>query len=86
MVVPPSKIAGIVLTDLDDECEGLGDRNAVTDKIGWNVSNFLVNEMRAGRLPKEFLPLQSGVGDIANSVLAALGEDQDIPPLLCRTP
>jgi len=79
VVVPPSKIAGIVLTDQDDECEGFGERNAITDKIGANVSHFLVNEMRAGRLPKEFLPLQSGVGDIANSVLAALGENTDIP-------
>ncbi len=80
VVVPPAKIAGIVLTDLEDECEGFGERSPVTDRIGWNVSEFLVGEMRAGRLPKEFLPLQSGVGDIANSVLASLGENPDIPP------
>ena len=36
-------------------------------------------ELRAGRIPKSFLPLQSGVGDVANSVLAALGESREIP-------
>jgi succinate CoA transferase len=80
VVVPASKIAGLVITDLDDECDGFGERNAITDRIGFNVSDFLVSEMHAGRLPKHFLPLQSGVGDIANSVLAALGENSDVPP------
>jgi acetyl-CoA hydrolase len=79
VVVPPSKIAGVVLTDLDDECEGFGERNAITNQIGCNVSNFLVSEIHAGRLPEDFLPLQSGVGDIANSVLAALGENPEMP-------
>jgi len=35
--------------------------------------------MRAGRIPPGFLPLQSGVGNIANSVLGALGRNTDIP-------
>ena len=35
--------------------------------------------MRGGRIPKSFLPLQSGVGNIANSVLAALGASTEIP-------
>ncbi len=79
VVVPPSKIAGMVTTDLYDECEGFGDRNEVTDRIGWNVSNFLVSEMHSGRIPKGCLPLQSGVGDIANSVMSALGENPEMP-------
>jgi acetyl-CoA hydrolase len=36
--------------------------------------------MHAGRVPRTFLPLQSGVGDIANCVLAALGAHPEIPP------
>ena len=35
--------------------------------------------MRAGRIPQSFLPLQSGVGDIANAVLGALGAHPEIP-------
>ena len=44
-----------------------------------NVAQFLVSEMEAGRLPKEFLPLQSGVGNVANAVLGALGDNEKIP-------
>jgi acyl-CoA hydrolase len=51
----------------------------VTDQIGQNVADFLVAEMRIGRIPPQFLPLQSGVGNIANAVLAALGQSKDIP-------
>ncbi len=50
-----------------------------TRKIGQNVCDFLVNEMKHGRLPKSFLPIQSGVGNIANAVLDALDASTDIP-------
>ena len=35
--------------------------------------------MKRGIIPSTFLPLQSGVGNIANAVLGALGRDQTIP-------
>ena len=79
VTVPVSKIAGVVFTDLDDECGAFCEPTALTSRIGQNVADFLVSEMRAGRIPPDFLPLQSGVGDIANSVLASLGENRDIP-------
>ncbi len=41
---------------------------------------FLVEELRNGQIPPEFLPLQAGVGNIGNGVMAALGESTDIPP------
>ncbi len=50
-----------------------------TAKIGENVCRFLVDEMKQGRLPKEFLPVQSGVGNIANAVLEALDKSTEIP-------
>jgi acetyl-CoA hydrolase len=43
------------------------------------VADFLVGEMKAGRIPPQFLPLQSGVGNIANAVLGALGRSKEIP-------
>src|SRR5690606_8094213 len=79
VIVPPSKIAGVVLTDLDDECKSFTEVNAVTDRIGANIADFLVQEMRSGRIPSGFLPLQSGVGNVANSVLALLGQNPEIP-------
>ncbi len=78
-IVDPGKIAGIVLTDVDDECTPFSEATAATQKIGELVAEFLVSEMRVGRVPPQFLPLQSGVGDIANSVLAAVGSHADIP-------
>ncbi len=80
VTIPPSKIAGIVETDLEDECDSFCDATPVTEQIGQNVVAFLAAEMRAGRIPREFLPLQSGVGDIANCVLSAIGNHPDIPP------
>jgi len=78
-IVDPKKIAGIVYTDLADETKGFDEPTAVTDQIGQNVADFLVAEMRAGRIPPQFLPLQSGVGNIANAVLSALGKSTEIP-------
>lgn len=79
VIVPASKIKGVVLTDLPDETSPFPERTAITNQIGFNVSEFLVSEMKAGRIPKKFLPLQSGVGDIANSVLGAIGDNPNIP-------
>lgn len=78
-VVDPKKIAGVVYTNRPDETGAFDEATPVTDQIGENVANFLVAEMKAGRIPSTFLPLQSGVGNIANAVLAALGRSQDIP-------
>ncbi|MCX6936405.1 MAG: succinate CoA transferase [Verrucomicrobia bacterium] len=76
----PAKIAGIVYTDREDEVGAFAEPDAVTTKIGENVANFLAAELASGRIPVDFLPLQSGVGDIANAVLGALGAHPDIPP------
>lgn len=78
--VDPAKIAGVVETHLPDEVSAFEASCAVTDTIGKNVAEFLASEIRLGRIPAEFLPLQSGVGNIANAVLAAIGAHPDIPP------
>lgn len=78
-MVDPKKIAGVVLTDLEDETQGFEQTTPATDQIGHNIANFLVSEMKAGRIPSHFLPLQSGVGNVANAVLAALGSNPQVP-------
>lgn len=80
MKVDPSKIIGIVKTNRPDEVGGFKDTDEVTKQIGENVATFLADELKAGRIPKEFLPIQSGVGNIANAVLGALGSNPNIPP------
>lgn len=77
--VDPSKVLGVVRTNMPDTIAAFTEPNPVTTKIGQNVAEFLIAELHRGIIPKEFLPLQSGVGNIANAVLGALGECQDIP-------
>ena len=79
-VVDPKKIVGVVYTNEEEETKEFSEPTATTEKIGQNVAAFLSSELRVGRIPKSFLPLQSGVGDVANSVLAALGADLSVPP------
>ncbi len=83
--IDPSKIAGIVKTNGKDEVGGFDAPDAVTNKIGENVAKFLVAELHAGRIPSSFLPLQSGVGNIANAVIGALGSSSSIPPFMMYT-
>ena len=51
----------------------------LTSRIGQNICDFLAAELRNGKIPKEFLPIQSGVGNVANAVLYGLGENPEIP-------
>ncbi|WP_043582488.1 succinate CoA transferase [Geminisphaera colitermitum] len=77
--IDPKKIVGIVESDKADEVGGFDPADELTNKIGANVAEFIANEIHVGRIPREFLPLQSGVGNIANAVLGALGANPDIP-------
>ncbi len=77
--VPPHKIAGIVESNFEDETSAFDPPGEITKRIGDNVAGFLANELRRGTLPKSFLPIQSGVGDVANAVLGAMGAHPDIP-------
>ena len=78
--VDPKKIVGVVEVNIPDEARGFSAPDPVTDKIGQNVADFLAADMKRGIIPSTFLPLQSGVGNIANAVLSALGRDSSIPP------
>lgn len=76
----PAKIVGIVHSDRYDGIKGFTELDDVTLQIGANVCNFLLGEVRAGRIPKSFLPIQSGVGNVANAVLFGLGDAKELPP------
>ncbi len=79
MEIDPKKIVGVVECNIPDEARAFTDSNPVTDRIGYLTAEFLVDEMHQGRIPKEFLPLQSGVGSTANAILGALGQDKHVP-------
>ncbi len=77
--IDPKKIVGVIECNRDDETGKFRDSDPTTLQIGANVAAFLAGEMKAGRIPSSFLPIQSGVGETANAVLQALGACKDIP-------
>ena len=78
--VDPAKIAAVVKTNRPNEIAAFTPVDETTAKIGANVAAFLEAEMKAGRIPASFLPIQSGVGNVANAVLGELGKNPHIPP------
>src|SRR5574344_985979 len=77
--VDPKKIIGVVEVNKPDEARSFTKPDPITDMIGQNVADFLAADMKRGIIPSTFLPLQSGVGNIANAVLGALGRNHTIP-------
>ena len=71
---PPDKIIGIVETDAPDRNTAFKALDDDSKAIAGHLMDFLQSEVRAGRMPEKLLPLQSGVGNIANAVLAGLSE------------
>ena len=66
------KIVGIVLTSSGDRNSKFADPDENSKAIAAQIIDFFSHEVKAGRLPKNLLPLQSGVGNVANAVLAGL--------------
>lgn len=80
MQVDPSKIVGVIETNESDGVAPFDEADEVSQKIANHIIEFILDEKAHGRIPKEFLPLQSGVGNVANAVMAGLGENKDVPP------
>lgn len=70
----PDKIKAIVITDITDKVRPLAPLDDISRSMAKNLINFLKKEVEVGRLPANLLPLQSGVGNVANAVLAGLLE------------
>jgi len=72
--VPPEKIAAVVLTDSPDRNSPFKTPDENSRRIAGHILEFLSWEVKKGRMPSTLLPLQSGVGNIANAVLFGLEE------------
>jgi succinyl-CoA:acetate CoA-transferase len=68
----PDKVIAVVETHACDRNTTLAEPDDNSRRIASHILEFLAHEVRRGRLPPELLPLQSGVGNTANSVLAGL--------------
>jgi propionyl-CoA:succinyl-CoA transferase len=79
-VVDPQKVIGLVESREPDSVTEFGMPDDISCQIAEHVVQFFLEEMHSGRIPKTLLPIQSGVGNVANGMLAALGRHPDIPP------
>lgn len=68
--IDPAKIVAIVVTDKLDSASTVAPPDAETDAIAGHLIKFFEHEVAAGRLTNALLPLQAGIGTVANAVLA----------------
>ena len=74
IAVDPNRIVAIVLTDTLDSPSTATPPDADTQAIAKHIVQFLEAEVTAKRLGKSLLPLQVGIGSIANAVTQGLVE------------
>ena len=70
------RLAAVVITDEPDRNAPFAQPDETARQIAGHVLDFLQYEVKKGRLPASLLPLQSGVGNIANAVLEGLNNSQ----------
>lgn len=74
LTIDPSKIKAIVFTDKEDDPIAFAPVCENSKGIAQHLIKFFEQEVALGRLPEKLLPLQSGVGSVANAVLKGISE------------
>ncbi|NMM27400.1 MAG: acetyl-CoA hydrolase/transferase family protein [Glaciimonas sp.] len=67
--IPFEKIVAIVITDEKDSSSTILPADAETAAIANHLVNFFKQEVALGRLTDSLLPIQAGIGTIANAVM-----------------
>ncbi|KAL2160747.1 hypothetical protein VTH06DRAFT_944 [Thermothelomyces fergusii] len=70
--IDPEKVVGILESDYPDQTLPNAPADEVSRKIAGHLIEFFEHEVEHGRLPPNLLPLQSGIGNIANAVIGGL--------------
>jgi acetyl-CoA hydrolase len=70
--VDSEKVIAIVESDYPDQTQDNAPADESSQQIAANLIEFLKHEVNHGRLPENLLPLQSGIGNIANAVVSGL--------------
>lgn len=65
----PNKVIGIVFNHTPDSMSNVTEPDADTQLIAQHLISFFENEVQQQRLSQELLPIQAGIGSIANAVL-----------------
>ncbi|AOX16543.1 acetyl-CoA hydrolase/transferase family protein [Kozakia baliensis] len=68
----PSKIIAVVEANQPDRNAPFKAPDNDAKQIAGYILDFLTHEVKKGRLPPSLLPLQSGVGNVANAVLTGM--------------
>ena len=72
--IPVEKVIAVVHTDVPDRATEFKAPDENSKRIAAHILDFFEWEIKKGRIPPSLLPLQSGVGNIANAVLYGLEE------------
>ena len=73
--VDPSKVVAVVPTNEQDSETTVAAPDAISRAIAGHVVEFFRREVVCGRMPADgLLPLQAGIGNVANAVLAGLAD------------
>ncbi|KAK7523309.1 putative acetyl-CoA hydrolase Ach1 [Phyllosticta citriasiana] len=72
--VDPEKVVAVVESDYPDQTQPNSPEDETSQKIASNLIEFLKHEVNHGRLPQNLLPIQSGIGNIANAVVGGLSK------------
>lgn len=70
--IPIDKVVAVVETNAPDRNTAFKEPDEASKKIAGHILDFLGWEIKHGRMPADLLPIQSGVGNIANAVLFGL--------------
>ena len=74
--VDPSKILGIIESNERDTVPENTAPDAMSEAIAGHLIYFFGEEVDAGRMPKNLLPLQSGIGNVANAIVGGLAQSR----------
>lgn len=66
----PEKVAAIVFTNKQDSPADIAPPDDKTTKIAGHILKFFEQEVRLGHLTDRLLPIQAGIGKVANAVLS----------------
>ena len=70
--IDPSRVVAIVESKYPDNTSDVPPNDETSQKIAGHIIDFLDHEVKFGRLPRSLLPVQSGIGNIANGVIGGL--------------
>lgn len=74
--VDPDKIAAVIESTEKDTVPDNSPADAVSNAIAGHIVDFFEQEVRAGRMPANLLPLQSGIGNVANAIVGGLAKSK----------